>query len=277
MSRPTHPPAAWPKPNVVSVNGVVVARAAIAREAQNHPAPKPIIAWQAAARALVLRELMLQEARRLGVTAEPATDAEGRCETEDEALIRTLAEREVTVPEADEDACRRYFEQNRRRFRSADIFEASHILFAAPAHDRTKFAQAQRDAATVLAALKARPERFEELARAHSDCPSGQQGGNLGQITAGQTTAEFEAALVELAPGTLSEEPVATRYGLHIIRLDRKHEGRPLPFEIVAERIAAYLTERTRRTATAQYIARLVSRAEIIGIELAGAEAHNVH
>lgn len=277
MSCQTHQPAAWPKPSVVSVNGVVVARAAIAREAQNHPAPKPIIAWQAAARALVLRELLLQEARRLGVGAEPAVDAQGRRETEDEALIRTLAEREVTVPEADEDACRRYYEQNRRRFRSADIFEASHILFAAPAHDRTKFAQAQGDAAAVLAELKARPERFAELAGVHSDCPSGQQGGNLGQITAGQTTAEFEAALVKLEPGTLSDEPVATRYGLHIIRLDRKHEGRPLPFEIVGERIAAYLTERARRTATAQYIARLVSRAQITGIELAGAEAHNVH
>jgi peptidyl-prolyl cis-trans isomerase C len=277
MSCPTHQPAAFPKPQVVSVNGVVVARAAIAREAQNHPAGKPIVAWQAAARALVLRELMLQEARRLALTAEPAVDAQGRRETEDEALIRTLAEREVTVPEADEATCRRYYEQNRRRFRSADIFEASHILFAAPANDRAKFAQAQRDAAAVLVELKEHPERFEEFARAHSACPSGQQGGNLGQITAGQTTAEFEAALQTLEPGTLSDAPVATRYGLHIIRLERKHDGRPLPFEIVAERIAAYLTERTRRTATAQYIARLVSRAEITGIELAGAEARNVH
>jgi len=277
MSCPTHQPAAWPKPNVVSVNGVVVARAAIAREAQNHPAPKPIIAWQAAARALVLRELMLQEARRLELTAEPATDPQGRRETADEALIRALAEREVTVPEADEASCRRYYEQNRRRFRSTDIFEASHILLAAPANDRAKFAQAQRDAAAILAELKAHPERFAALARAHSACPSGQQDGNLGQITSGQTTPEFEQALVKLALGGLTEAPVATRYGLHIIRLDRRHEGRELPFEIVAERIAAYLTERTRRTATAQYIARLVSRAAITGIELAGAEAHNVH
>ena len=277
MSCAVHQPSALPKPSVVSVNGVVVARAAIAREAQNHPAPKPILAWQAAARALVLRELLLQEARRLAVVAEPATDAQGRRETDDEALIRTLAEREVTVPEADEDTCRRYYEQNRRRFRSADIYEASHILFAAPANDRKAFGEVQRDATAVLAELKDHPERFAELARAHSACPSGAQGGNLGQITAGQTTPEFEQALRALAPGALTEVPVATRYGVHIIRLDRKIEGRPLPFEWVRERIAAYLGERTRRTATAQYIARLVSRAEITGIELAGAEAHNVH
>ena len=220
---------------------------------------------------------MLQEARRLALSAEPATDAQGRRETEDEALIRTLAEREVTVPEADEASCRRYYEQNRRRFRSADIFEASHILFAAPAHDRARFEQAQRDAAAVLAELARAPERFADLARAHSACPSGQQGGNLGQITAGQTTPEFEQALHQLAPGALSEAPVATRYGLHIIRLERKIEGRELPFELVHARIAAYLAERTRRTATAQYIARLVSSAQITGITLAGAEAHNVH
>ena len=277
MSCAVHQPSALPKPSVVSVNGVVVARAAIAREAQNHPAPKPILAWQAAARALVLRELLLQEARRLAVVAEPATDAQGRRETDDEALIRTLAEREVTVPEADEDTCRHYYEQNRRRFRSADIYEASHILIAAPANDRKAFGEAQRDATAMLAELKDHPERFAELARAHSACPSGAQGGNLGQITAGQTTPEFEQALRALAPGALTEVPVATRYGVHIIRLDRKIEGRPLPFEWVHERIAAYLGERTRRTATAQYIARLVSRAEITGIELAGAEAHNVH
>jgi peptidyl-prolyl cis-trans isomerase C len=277
MSCAIHQPSALPKPSVVSVNGVVVARAAIAREAQHHPAPKPILAWQAAARALVLRELLLQEARRVAVAAEPAVDAQGRRETEDEALIRTLAEREVAVPEADEASCRRYYEQNRRRFRSADIYEAAHILFAAHANDRAAFGQAQQDAAAALAELGQHPERFADLARAHSACPSGAQGGNLGQITAGQTTPEFEQALRALAPGALSAAPVVTRYGVHIIRLDRKIEGRPLPFEFVHERIAAYLTERTRRTATALYIARLVSRAQITGIELAGAEAHQVH
>ncbi len=277
MSCAVHQPSALPKPAVVSVNGVVVARAAIAREAQNHPAEKPILAWQAAARALVLRELMLQEARRLAIVAEPAADPQGRRETDDEALIRTLAEREIAVPEADEEACRRYYEQNLRRFRSADIYEASHILFAARADDRAAFAAAQRGAEAVLAELKHHPERFAELARAHSACPSGQQGGNLGQITAGQTTPEFEQALRALSPGELTAAPVATRYGVHLIRLDRKHEGRVLPFEWVRERIAAYLTERARRTATAQYIARLVSRATITGIALAGADAYNVH
>ena len=115
------------------------------------------------------------------------------------------------------------------------------------------------------------------LAQAHSRCPSAAQGGNLGQITAGQTTPEFEQALFALAPGQLCEAPVATRYGFHVIRLDRKHEGRTLPYELVAERIADYLRESVRRRADAQYIARLVSAARIEGIELAGADALRVH
>ncbi len=119
-------------------------------------------------------------------------------------------------------------------------------------------------------------EQFAALARAHSACPSASQGGNLGQITAGQTTPEFERALLALEPGSIGPEPVATSYGFHIVRLDRKHEGRDLPFELVAVRIAAYLQDCVQRRALAQYVARLASAARIDGIDLAGAEALRV-
>ncbi len=79
------------KPKTISVNGVEISRAAISRETQNHPAGKPIEAWQAAARALVVRELLLQEARRIALDPQPITDEEGRRETEDEALVRALS------------------------------------------------------------------------------------------------------------------------------------------------------------------------------------------
>jgi len=264
------------RPKVVSVNGVVVPRDAIAREAQHHPVGKPILAWQAAARALAVRELLLQEARRAGVDAEPLTDAQGRRETDEEALIRSVIEREVKAPEPDEQACRRYYQQNRKLFRSPTIFEAAHILFAALRSDKTAFARAERDAQGVLAALEVAPRRFAELAQTHSACPSAAQGGNLGQITPGQTTPEFEQALSALEPGEISA-PVATRYGLHIIRLERRIEGRELPFELVADRVRDYLRDAVTRRATAQYIARLVSRAEVTGIALDDAAAHRVN
>jgi peptidyl-prolyl cis-trans isomerase C len=268
-------PAGRPVP--VTVNGVTIAREAIVREMQHHPASKPIAAWQQAACALVVRELLLQRAAHLGVSPEPVADPDGRRETDEEALIRGVVEHEVTVPEPDDATCRHYYAQNKARFRSPDIYEASHILFAALPADKEAYAQARADADAVLTTLQENPGCFAALAQAYSQCPSGAQGGNLGQITRGQTTPEFEQALLRLAPGELCAKPVATRYGLHVIRLDRRHEGRTLPYEAVAARIADYLRESVRRRASAQYIARLVSAADIDGLEMDGAEAHRVN
>jgi hypothetical protein len=163
------------KPVAVSVNGVVIRRDMIAREVQHHPASKPIEAWLSAARALVVRELLLQEARRIGLAAVPLSDEHGRCEPEEDALIRGLIEREIVTPEPDKKSCRPYYDQRKRLFRS------------------------------------------------------------------------------------------------------RTASGTDLPFEEVADRIANYLHERVRRRAVAQYIARLVSHAEITGIALAGANELRVN
>jgi peptidyl-prolyl cis-trans isomerase C len=265
------------KPIAVSVNGVTIARDAIVREMQHHPADKPVAAWQHAARALVIKELLLQRAKFLGIVPEPLTDDAGRLETADEALVRAVVDREVVVPEPDDETCRRYYERNSAHFRSPDIYEVSHILFAALPADSEAYGRARADAEAVLAALRESPERFAALAKTHSRCPSAEQGGNLGQVTLGQTTPEFERALVVLAPGELCAEPVATRYGFHIIRLERKHQGRTLPYEMVADRIAAYLREAVRRRADAQYVARLASAAQIEGIDIASANALRVH
>lgn len=277
MSCPVHAQIPAARPVAVTVNGVTIAREAIQREMQHHPATRPIAAWQQAARGLVVRELLLQRARHLGITPEPLTDEEGRRETDDEAMIRVLVDREVTVPEPDDETCRRYYANNQARFRSPDIYEASHILFMVPPTDRDACAQARADAAAVLETLRDNPDAFPALAKAWSRCPSAAQGGNLGQITRGQTTPEFEQVLMRLAPGELAAEPVATRYGFHLIRLDRKHEGRVLPYEAVAGRIADYLRDSVRRRADAQYVARLVSAAEIDGIAMDGADAHRVN
>jgi peptidyl-prolyl cis-trans isomerase C len=262
---------ALPKGTGVRVNGVAIPRDAIAREVQHHPSRTPAASWQAAAQALVVRELLLQEARRLAVEGEPIADADGRRETTEEAAVRALLAQEVRTPAADTATCRRYYEQNRQRFRSSAIYEAAHILFAASSADPPRYAQARDAAQATLAVLHEHPEQFAELAQAHSACPSASQGGNLGQITTGQTTPEFEQALFALAPGAISPQPVATRYGFHIIRLDRKHDGRQLPFELVADGIAEYLEESTQRLALAQYVARLAATARIEGINLATA------
>jgi peptidyl-prolyl cis-trans isomerase C len=260
-------PAVSAKPKTVSVNGVLIARDAIGRETQNHPAAKPIDAWQAAARALVIRELLLQEAARLGISADPARDGDGRHETEEEARMRGLIEREVLIPECDEPTCRRFYQQNQRRFRSQDLYEVSHILLPI-AQGEGVAAQVKELAVVLLGTLLDDPERFEALARQHSACPSKQVGGSLGQIGPGQTVREFEKALATMEAGRIHPEPVESRYGLHIVRVDRKIEGRQLPFEIARPLIEGYLTEHVQRTAQRQYVSQLAGRATIEGVTL---------
>lgn len=262
---------------LVSVNGKVIAPDAIRREARNHPDLPPPEAWRAAATALVVKELLVQEARRLGVTGEPECDGEGRSETEEEAAIRTLVEREVRVPDAGEAECRRYYEANRRRFRSADLVEAAHILVAASPGDPDARREAEALATRLAARLVVEPGQFEELARRHSQCPSAGQGGTLGQLSPGSTVPEFEAALATMTPGAVAPRPVETRYGFHVVRLERRIEGRDLPFDLVRGRIAAYLAQAAGHRAQAQYVARLVSAADIHGVPLAGAAHHRVH
>lgn len=260
-----------PKPKTISVNGVVIPREAIANEVQNHPAERPILAWQAAARALVVRELLLQESARLCIDAVPLRDSDGRTETADEAAMRRLVECEVTTPEPDEEACRRFYEQNRDRFRSGDLYEAAHILIAAERGDVAAFAAARASADAILSAVKSDPASFAGLAANRSDCStSATDGGNLGQITRGQTVPEFEAALARMRPGEIAV--VETRYGVHVVRLDRRADGQILPFEIARERIADYLTASVEHRALAQYISILAGRAEIVGISLAAAD-----
>jgi peptidyl-prolyl cis-trans isomerase C len=264
-----------PKPKPIMVNGVELSRNDISREAQNFPAQKPIDAWKDAAKALVIRHLLLAEAKRLGIETAPITE-DGRTETEDEAMIRGLIEQQVVTPEPDDVVCLRFYENNRSRFRSETIYEAAHILIAADKHDATAYRVAHEKIERLASELRLFPEKFDMLAALHSDCPSAEHYGNLGQLTVGQTTPDFEKALIDIAPGSISR-PVESRYGYHLIRLDRRIDGKLVPFESVRDRIADYLRDAVQRRACAQYIALLISRAEIEGIELAGAETHRVN
>lgn len=259
------------RPEPVSINGVTLSSATIARETQHHRAADPDVAWQLAARALAIRELLVQEAARLAIEAEPIDDGEGRSETTEEARLRALLEREVVVPRADEAACRRYYESNRRRFRSPDLFEAAHILFAAAPGDQSARAAARQAATDLMGELRQKPHSFAAAAALHSACPSAQQGGNLGQIGPGQTVAEFETALAAMVPGVVHGEPVETRYGFHVVRLDRRIDGEFLPFDLVRARIAEYLDESVRRRALQQYVSILAGRARITGVDLGAA------
>ncbi len=257
----------------VLVNGIAIDPEAIRREAQNHPAPTVAAAMRAAAQALAIRELLLQEARALSILGTPEVDGDGRRETEEDATIRTLLEAEVSVPSADSDACRRYYQNNLGKFRSEDIFEARHILIAARRENETAYAAAVQLAEELIATLQSYPEQFADLALVYSACSSKQNGGNLGQVTRGQTVPEFETFLCSLDVGQLCPVPVRSRFGAHVLQLVRRVAGEQLPFELVREKIAAYLEVATWQRAVAQYLQILAGRASISGVELLGSRS----
>lgn len=265
------PPKARPVLNEISVNGVAVPEQEIMAEAQHHPAENPGAALTAAARALVVRELLKQEATRLGLAAGEASCRE-RHAAEDETLIGALIEREIDAPRATEEECLRFYRNNPDRFRSEDIYEARHILIAAHPDDAGARSRARHEAERLIGRLKEKPDEFAWLARSVSDCPSKEQDGNLGQVTRGSTVAEFEDALTGLSEGELCMQPVESRYGFHVVALDRRVPGETLPFELARPRIAAWLEAATWSKAVAQYVAILAARAEIRGIEINAAE-----
>ena len=253
----------WP---LVRVNGVEIATQAIAQELQYHPAQSRDEAVYLAVQALVLRELLQQRIAELGLVARTETG-----ESEEEAAIRVLIEREVPLPLAEEEACRTYYTGNAQRFFSAPLLAVRHILLACPADDAEARSLAREQALELLGQLGQAPQRFAELALQHSACPSKAQGGALGQISKGQTVPEFERQLFRLPLG-LCQQPLESRYGYHLVFVDQRLDGEQLPYEAVAGSIRAELNQRVWQIGVAQYLQNLVGVASIEGIHMQGAE-----
>nr|WP_272214714.1 peptidylprolyl isomerase [Marinicella sp. W31]MDC2880308.1 peptidylprolyl isomerase [Marinicella sp. W31] len=145
------------------------------------------------------------------------------------------------------------------------------MLAANPADEAAR-RQARAEAEQMITDLETGAVRFGELARARSACPSAEHAGNLGQLSPGSTVPEFEAVLMRLPEGEVTGSPVETRYGYHIIRMDRRIDGEQLPFEAVRPRIAAWLEAASWSKAVQQFIAVLAAEASIEGIEIGGAD-----
>jgi peptidyl-prolyl cis-trans isomerase C len=256
-------------PDVV-VNGETIPSAAIAAEAQNHTAPKdkPGIAWRKAAQALAIRALLLQEARARGLTPDPFELAPGRFETEEEALIRALLDEALSIAPVTDDAVHEEWARDPDRYRSAPLWDVSHILCACDPRDVAERGLAEARAMALLARLDGDAKGFAAAAR-ESDCGSKASGGHLGQLGPGDTVPEFEAALRTLTEGGISPAPVLSRHGWHIIRLNAIAPGQVLPFDAVRPKIAQALEKAAWARASRELVETLAQGAKITGASLA--------
>ena len=85
--------------------------------------------------------------------------------------------------------------------------------------------------------------KFSELAKTHSTGPSGKNGGNLGWFGPGQMVKEFEQATFSLEKGEISQEPVKTKFGFHIIKLNDIRDAKPKKLEEIKQNIIDKITK----------------------------------
>ena len=232
----------------VTVNGIAVE---VARW------PSPTVA--------AVRELLRQRAVALGFLAPEMID-----DDEIGAAIERLLSEEVVVPSPTEAECQRYYDTHLKEFWSGDLVHARHILFQVT--PSTSVPEIRGRAERTLSELLAEPDKFAAAARELSNCPSGQQGGNLGQIARGDTVPEFEQAIFRLGANGILRQLVKTRHGFHIVAVDQSIPGERLSFEAVRERISERLKTGVEEHALRQYVSILAGQAEIVGVELAGAD-----
>ena len=126
-----------------------------------------------------------------------------------------------TSEEKIKDFYTKYFEN----FKSFKEYNASHILV-----------KEEDEALQIVKKLKIKSE-FSKLAKSYSIGPSKENGGNLGWFRSGQMVKEFEEAVLKLKKGTITEKPVKTNFGYHIIMLNDIRNSQPKKINDIKQQI----------------------------------------
>lgn len=206
----------------------------------NTPEGRKIILEQ-----LIGNKLLLLDARRNLIEAEPEFKAQ-LAKLKDTLLINYAAEKVVSKVTVSDKEAMEYYEANKNNFSGAETVNASHILVAT-----------EEQANELLAKIKAGEVTFEDCAKENSTCPSGQSGGNLGDFSRGQMVPEFDSAVFAMEAGEISETPVKTQFGYHIIKLNSKNEAKIPEYAEIAERLKEMLAGEKRREAYEKKINQL--------------------
>lgn len=219
--------------NIAIVNGKAVPKARVdtllqqAARAGQQVGPE---LQQQARDQVVLREIFTQEAEKKGIAASPDYKAQMELARQS-ILIRELFEDfKKKNPVGDAEAKAEY---DKFKAQAAGTeYRARHILV-----------EKEEEAKALIAQLKG-GAKFEELAKKNSkDTGSGENGGDLDFAKPESYVQEFSAAMVKLKKGELTETPVKSQFGWHIIRLDDTREAQFPGFEEVKGQIKQRLEQ----------------------------------
>lgn len=134
-----------------------------------------------------------------------------------EAILEKVGTRAVKVSDVDIEL---YYHYHPDQFRRPETRQVRHILITIneTIADNTRIAAQQR-ISSIAARLAKEPQRFEEQALKHSECPTALQGGALGDLPRGKLFPALEAALFEMKAGEVSGV-LETELGFHVLRCD---------------------------------------------------------
>ena len=198
----------------------------------NNPEGRKLVLEQ-----LIGNKLLLQDARRNLVEGEAEFRAQ-LARLKDNLLISYVGSKIVAGVSVSDKEIEDYYEENKEKFMGEETVNASHILVAS-----------REMALEVLEKIKSGEMSFEDAAKAYSSCPSKDNGGNLGDFGRGQMVPEFDKAVFEMEIGAISEEPVETQFGFHLIKLNSKAEASIAPLSEIKPQLAEMLVGEKRRAA----------------------------
>ena len=152
---------------------------------------------------------------------------------------------------SDEEA-QAYYKENTSKYNEEGGIQISHILV-----------DTEKEARDILAKLNNGAD-FAEMAQQYSNCPSKNQGGDLGLVNEGSNfVPEFQEAALKLQPGELTKESVKTEHGYHIIKAGEKKEAKSKSFDEAKNSVIADLKSEKKDKAFDQYLNNLYEKAEI--------------
>ena len=169
-------------------------------------------------------------------TEEEFIAKQARMQTAQKLLKQQVDKIEVTEADA-----KKFYDENPKLFTRLN---ASHIL-AAFSNEPGKNPPTKEQEEAALKKINDVHKKlkdggkFEDLAKEHSDCPSKEKGGSLGEFGPGDMVPEFEKALLELKANDVSD-PVKTRFGYHLIKAGEK---KVISFEEIKGNIIQQLKE----------------------------------
>lgn len=219
-------------------------------------------------------ELLRQAAQQAGLlSADDVPGALGAISVQASDAIEQLLERELDLPDPSEEACRRYHEAHPAAHAQGERAQLRHVLFAVTPGVDVK--QLRLRAEALLIELRCADDggaQFAKAAAQWSNCPSGQQGGDLGWLTRADCAPEFAREVFGGAEIGVLARLVHSRFGLHVVEVVARDPGLQPSFEEVRQAIALTLRQQAWVNALRQYLQLLAGAAVVEGVALDAAD-----